>query len=567
MEPIGDRRDGSPVMAAEQQDKTATTETVKATRPDAGLRSLDHYKNKLPSWRYAARQKLIPLIRWETPYVAKLQNTMRSPLLDSYFSITANLGTHTFFMIFLPVLFWCGYTNLGRGMVHILASGVFLSGFIKDMLCLPRPLSPPLTRISMSHSVSLEYGFPSTHSTNAVSIAVYAVYMLRSASLGINPTLKLAMEISSYFYATSIILGRLYCGMHGFFDVVVGSLLGAALAMLECLYGETLADLVFLGSTTAPTIILLATLVLVRIHPEPADDCPCFDDSVAFAGVIIGVELGNWHFAQSGLAWDLPMPATVPFDLQALGWPKAIARVMVGVVVVFAWREVMKPTLLKFLPPLFRIVESLGLSLPRKFFVQASMYTKVPRNLKTDNVLPAISEIPSMITSVRHLRRNRSESIGPQSEADVYEALAVQDRNRKESNSLSSRIRQIKKDQISDSNSSWSNRASSNGWMGTSGPIGLPTPAGSQADLYKSSLTTDVFVDAPLTPNSLSSAIGTPNRRLSEDHRQLEKDEKEMFSKVEKPRVRYDVEVITKLIVYTGNVLLLGLPYRMSDKR
>lgn len=161
-----------------------------------------------------------------------------------------------------------------------------------------------------------------------------------------------------------------------------------------------------------------------------------------------------------------------------------------------------------------------------------------------------------MITSVRHLRRNRSESVGPQSEADVYEALAVQDRKRKESNSLMSRIRQIKKDQISDSNSSWSDKASSNGWMETSGPVGLPTPAGSQADLYNSSLTTDVFVDAPLTPISISSAVGTPNRRLSEDRRQLEKDEKEMFSQVEKPRVRYDVEVITKLIVYTGNVLL-----------
>ncbi|KAL8638770.1 MAG: hypothetical protein Q9228_004105 [Teloschistes exilis] len=550
MESDKDRKDDAPVKAAEQQNKTATAETVKATRPDAGLRDLDHYKNKLPSWRYAARQKLIPLVRWETPYVAKLQNTMRSPLLDSYFSITANLGTHTFFMIFLPVLFWCGYTNLGRGMVHVLASGVFLSGFIKDMLCLPRPLSPPLTRISMSHSVSLEYGFPSTHSTNAVSVAVYAVYMLRSAGSSINPTVKLAMEISSYFYATSIILGRLYCGMHGFFDVLVGGTLGAALAMVECLYGEAMADLVFLGSPMAPTIILFAILALVRIHPEPADDCPCFDDSVAFAGVIIGVELGNWHFAQSALAWDLPMPATVPFDLQVLGWPKAVARVIVGVVVVFAWREIMKPTLLKFLPPLFRIIESLGLSLPRKFFVQASMYTKVPRNLKTDNVLPAISEIPSIITSVRHLRRNRSESVGPQSEADVYEALAVQDRERKASNPLMSRIRQIKKDQISDSNKSWSDRASSNSWMGSSGPVGLPTPAGSQADLYNSSLMTDVFVDAPLTPNSLSSAVATPTRRLSEDRRQLEKDEKEMFSQVEKPRVRYDVEVITKLIVY-----------------
>ena len=100
---------------------------------DAGLRSLDHCgilhsnrlpssctdreadKNKLPRWRYLPRQRLIPLVRWETPYLAAMQSRMRSPALDSYFSITANLGTHTFFMIVLPILFWCGYTSLGRG--------------------------------------------------------------------------------------------------------------------------------------------------------------------------------------------------------------------------------------------------------------------------------------------------------------------------------------------------------------------------------------------------------------------------------------------------------------------
>ena len=100
---------------------------------DAGLRSLDHCrtlpfdkllssctdyeidKNKLPRWRYVPRQRLIPLIRWETPYLAAMQSRMRSPALDSYFSITANLGTHTFFMIVLPILFWCGFTSLGRG--------------------------------------------------------------------------------------------------------------------------------------------------------------------------------------------------------------------------------------------------------------------------------------------------------------------------------------------------------------------------------------------------------------------------------------------------------------------
>src|ERR1700748_408619 len=105
-------------------------------------------------------------------------------------------------------------------MVHVLASGVFFSGFVKDLLCLPRPLSPPLTRITMSGSAALEYGFPSTHSANAVSVAVYTLFAVHSPDSDLLPTTKLVLEIVSYLYAFSIILGRLYCGMHGFFDVI-----------------------------------------------------------------------------------------------------------------------------------------------------------------------------------------------------------------------------------------------------------------------------------------------------------------------------------------------------------
>lgn len=43
-----------------------------------------------------------------------MQHSMRSPALDAYFAYTANLGTHTFFMVFLPIQFWCGYTSIGR---------------------------------------------------------------------------------------------------------------------------------------------------------------------------------------------------------------------------------------------------------------------------------------------------------------------------------------------------------------------------------------------------------------------------------------------------------------------
>lgn len=254
----------------------------------------------------------------------------------------------------------------------MLALGVFFSGVLKDMWCLPRPLSPPLNRITMSHSSALEYGSPSTHCTNAVSVTVYAFFMLSLPDSSMNPTFKLVLQIVSCWYAISIILGRLYCGMHGFFDVVVGSALGALFSVIQYLYGDIFDLFIHTGSWKAPAIVTLIVLIFVRIHPEPADDCPCFDDSVAFAGVVIGIEVGNWHFARSGLAWNVPTPGTVPFSLDALGWPKSIARIVIGVAIILAWRAVMKPTLLRLLPPIFRVVESLGLSLPRKFFIQAS---------------------------------------------------------------------------------------------------------------------------------------------------------------------------------------------------
>jgi hypothetical protein len=257
-------------------------------------------------------------------------------------------------------------------MVHMLAAGVFFSGAMKDYLCIPRPLSPPLQRITMSGSAALEYGFPSTHSTNAVSVAVYALLSLRDPATTISPTAQTILEVLAYCYAASIVVGRVYCGMHGFLDVIVGCLLGAALALVEYYFVADFESFIHEGNLTAISIVVLIVMVLVRVHPEPADDCPCFDDSVAFAGVFCGVEVGVWHFSNTPFALNDRVRGTVPFDLHELGWPTTVLRILLGVAAIFAWREVMKPALLKGLPPIFRVVERLGLSLPRRFFTRAS---------------------------------------------------------------------------------------------------------------------------------------------------------------------------------------------------
>ena len=257
-------------------------------------------------------------------------------------------------------------------MVHLLASGVFFSGFIKDLLCLPRPLSPPLQRITMSGSAALEYGFPSTHSTNAVSVAAYALALLNSSESTLSPQVNIALQVITYLYVCSIVLGRLYCGMHGFFDVVIGCLLGFLLAFLQYTLGPTIDEYVLSATGRGVTLVILLILGLVRIHPEPADDCPCFDDSVAFAGVMLGAQVAYWHIARLSLVWDEPVPATVPFEFRQVGLVKTSLRLVIGVLMLFTWRAVTKPLLLRALPPVFRGLEKLGLILPRRFFRNAS---------------------------------------------------------------------------------------------------------------------------------------------------------------------------------------------------
>ena len=62
------------------------------------------------------------------------------------------------------------------------------------------------------------------------------------------------------------------------------------------------------------------------------------------------------------------------------------------------------------------------------------------------------------------------------------------------------------------------------------------------------------MMGAPLSPRLESqSGIGRKGHGSSSPETTAqEMDEKELFSNLQKPRVRYDVEVVTKLIVYSG---------------
>lgn len=158
-------------------------------------------------------------------------------------------------------------------------------------------------------------------------------------------------------------------------------------------------------------------------------------------------------------------------------------------------------------------------------------------NIKEDNVIPSVFELPSLLTTFRHPRKNRSVSIGPQSEADAYETLAYREKRRRESISEidgkpPTRGQAItKQEEFSE----------------------LQNSGTSDVNRHNQSIEADSMSTSHLSSNK-PYMNNDFKRSSSDDRRKYENEERDMFSKIEKPRVRYDVEVVTKLIVYTGEI-------------
>ena len=95
--------------------------------------------------------------------------------------------------------------------------------------------------------------------------------------------------------------------------------------------------------------------------------------------------------------------------------------------------------------------------------------------------------------------------------------------------------------------------------LAVAGAGNLPTPAQSRVDSYEQLMGQGQVLFTPATPppGLADSNQDDDAEILVGQHNELE--EKEMFSKLEKPRVRYDVEVVTKLVVYTGKSLYIEL--------
>ncbi|KAH7098070.1 phosphatidic acid phosphatase type 2/haloperoxidase [Auriculariales sp. MPI-PUGE-AT-0066] len=375
-------------------------DSVPNARP--GNHPHDVYEAAMASWRFALRTFVMTHLQWESEFIGGMQERVRSPWLDDYFVYTSSLGTHTFFIIFLPAFFFFGFAEHGRGLLFMLCIGVYVSSVIKDLLCAPRPFAPPVTRLTIGNH-HLEYGFPSTHSTNSVSLALYCHSILYAAYMTqeVSGSSYLFGVVVLLWYTFSIVYGRLYTGMHSMTDCLVGSTLGASIWWLHMSYGQAVDNWVVSSGWEVPVILISISIAVINQHPQPIDDCPCFEDAIACVAVVAGVMVSRWYTVRIGIDASY-------FTIRTPGWQKenweekllwvclSAVKLIGGLLAIAVWRIVAKLAMHSILPPFFRALARIT-SLPnRRFYIPATDYSRVPTE-KTLQPIPSVIDLPSTL--------------------------------------------------------------------------------------------------------------------------------------------------------------------------
>uniref|UniRef100_UPI001CD83B3E sphingosine-1-phosphate phosphatase 2 n=1 Tax=Solea senegalensis TaxID=28829 RepID=UPI001CD83B3E len=278
------------------------------------------------------------------------QYEVRNRLLHVLFLLSSGLGHEIFYITFLPCIHWNLDPFLCRRLVSIWTIVMYIGQVTKDMLKLPRPLSPPVVKLETR--VDAEYGLPSTHAMGAT--AIFFTFLLSAPS-----RIQFQFEVGLLMAATLsslVCLSRIYTGMHSVLDVICGALISGVLMLLTYPYWETF-DRFQLTSNISPVVALVLPLFLSYTYPELDHYSTTRGDTTTILGAGAGCFVGYWVNEQLGQTFEpqgnlLPVPLpTLTVHALAVG----VARFLLGVAALIGTRQIVKALSLQVLYSWYRV--------------------------------------------------------------------------------------------------------------------------------------------------------------------------------------------------------------------
>lgn len=229
-----------------------------------------------------------------------IQN-FRNGFLDAVMTAATYMGKEQFYILFLPVLYWCVNKGLGRGLAAVFLLSEYLNGFFKDLFAIPRPydFDPRITTPAPETS----FAFPSSHAQGALVVWGFVASWARRQWMWVLATLLILL----------ISFSRMYLGVHFPQDVLGGWVVGATVLAVYYLArrtARTRAWRVPLAVQAGAAVLIPVALFLA--HPS--------ESAAMVTGVASGILLGFILEAR-----------TVGFHAGG-SWPSRVLRLVVGLI-------------------------------------------------------------------------------------------------------------------------------------------------------------------------------------------------------------------------------------------
>lgn len=238
--------------------------------------------------------------QWGIDLIHTIQ-LVHGPTLDAIFKAITFLGEEEFFLILLPLMFWCVDFAVGARLAFVFLLSAYANTGLKDLFAHPRPFElDPTVKLHDAEG----YGLPSGHSQSAVVVwGTIAVWFRKTWLWAVAVLLMVLIGFS-----------RVYLGVHFPTDVLGGWAVGAVfLAACLALEPRFTAWLKRTSLTVQLALAVVVPLALLLLHPTKDTG----SSMAVLMGMGVGVALSR---------------RIAPFSADGPLWQR-IVRLLVGLIV------------------------------------------------------------------------------------------------------------------------------------------------------------------------------------------------------------------------------------------
>jgi membrane-associated phospholipid phosphatase len=220
------------------------------------------------------------LVPWGAEFIIWIQS-LSTPWLDTLFEILTFLGNAEFYLILLPLVYWCIDRRMGISLGYLSLLSAWVNELVKHLFKIPRPgvLDSRVNALVEETNPS----FPSGHAQGTLVNWGYLAYCLRSPVFwGVTIVVILGVGLS-----------RIVLGVHFPQDILGGWLIGLVVLALYIWLEPPVARWLSRQQVSMQVVLAVGVpVLLIFLHPSDMDGLYPAERAITPMSALAGLGLG-----------------------------------------------------------------------------------------------------------------------------------------------------------------------------------------------------------------------------------------------------------------------------------